>query len=199
MHKFEGQNQKNMKKKFVLPAMLLAIAMYSCSSTDTKEATTITEASAPAPSTGQSGVQDDISNPNILQIAINSKDHSTLVAAVKAAGLADALSNAGPFTVFAPTNAAFDKLPKGTVEDLLKPEKKSDLENILGYHTYVGVLNGALLQDGLEYDMVYGGKVKITKQGDKAFVNGKEIVASITASNGVIHVINEVLLPSGQK
>ena len=86
------------------------------------------------------GVKDDVSNPNIVQVAVQSKDHTTLVAAVKAAGLVDALSNAGPFTVFAPTNAAFDKLPAGTVEGLLKPEKKDALTDILGYHTYVGVL-----------------------------------------------------------
>lgn len=184
-----------MKRKFVIPALLLAVAVYACTSPATENAAATTETSAAAPATGQSGVQDDVSNPNVVQVAVSSKDHSTLVTAVKAAGLVDALSNAGPFTVFAPTNAAFDKLPKGTVEDLLKPEKKGDLENILGYHTYVGVLNGALLQDGLEYDMVFGGKVKITKQGDKVFVNGKEIVTTITASNGVIHVINEVLLP----
>jgi uncharacterized surface protein with fasciclin (FAS1) repeats len=184
-----------MKRKFVIPALLLAVAVYACSSPATENAAATTETAATAPATGQSGVQDDVSNPNVVQVAVSSKDHSTLVTAVKAAGLVDALSNAGPFTVFAPTNAAFDKLPKGTVEDLLKPAKKGDLENILGYHTYVGVLNGALLQDGLEYDMVFGGKVKITKQGDKVFVNGKEIVATITASNGVIHVINEVLLP----
>lgn len=144
---------------------------------------------------GQSGVQDDVSNPNIVQVAVGSKDHTTLVTAVKAAGLVDALSNAGPFTVFAPTNAAFDKLPAGTVEGLLKPEKKDDLTNILGYHTYVGVINGILLQDGAEYDMVFGGKVKITKDGDKTFVNGSEIVATIATSNGVIHVIGDVLLP----
>jgi uncharacterized surface protein with fasciclin (FAS1) repeats len=185
-----------MKRKFVIPALLFAVAVYACSSPAADNSAASTEAtSTAAPATGQSGVQDDVSNPNVVQVAVSSKDHSTLVTAVKAAGLVDALSNAGPFTVFAPTNAAFDKLPKGTVEDLLKPEKKGDLENILGYHTYVGVLNGALLQDGLEYDMVFGGKVKITKQGDKAFVNGKEIVATITASNGVIHVINDVLLP----
>ena len=80
------------------------------------------------------------------------------------------MSNAGPFTVFAPTNAAFDKLPAGTVEGLLKPEKKGDLENILGYHTYVGNLKIDYLQDGQEFDMVYGGKIKITKKGDKTFV-----------------------------
>jgi uncharacterized surface protein with fasciclin (FAS1) repeats len=186
-----------MKRNFLMPLMLMGVIAISCNSSSTGEtttaATTSTEAAAPAQ--GQSGVKDDVSKPNIVQIAVGSKDHSTLVTAVKAAGLVDALSNAGPFTVFAPTNAGFDKLPAGTVEELLKPEKKGDLENILGYHTYVGVLQGALLQDGLEYDMVFGGKVKITKEGDKTFVNGKEIVASISASNGIIHVINEVLLP----
>lgn len=144
---------------------------------------------------GQSGVKDETSAPNILQVAVGSKDHTTLVTAVKAAGLVDALSNAGPFTVFAPTNAAFDKLPAGTVEGLLKPEKKGDLENILGYHTYVGVLKSEYMNDGQEFDMVFGGKVKITKQGEKTFVNGSEIVASIPTANGVIHVIGDVLLP----
>lgn len=107
----------------------------------------------------------------------------------------DALSNAGPFTVFAPTNAAFDKLPAGTVEGLLKPEKKADLKNILEYHTYVGVLKAEYMQDGQEFEQVNGGKVKITKNGDKVLVNGSEIVASIVTSNGIIHVINDVLLP----
>lgn len=146
-------------------------------------------------SVGQEGVQDDVSNPNIVQVASGSKDHTTLVAAVKAAGLVTSLSNAGPFTVFAPTNAAFDKLPAGTVEGLLKPEKKGDLENILGYHTYVGNLKTEYMQDGQEFDMVYGGKVKITKEGEKTFVNGSEIVATIPTSNGIIHVIGDVLLP----
>ena len=132
---------------------------------------------------------------NIVENAVNSKDHTTLVAAVKAAGLVTSLSNAGPFTVFAPTNAAFDKLPAGTVEGLLKPEKKGDLENILGYHTYVGNLQTEYMQDGQEFDMVYGGKVKITKQGEKTFVNGSEILATIPTANGIIHVIRDVLLP----
>lgn len=144
---------------------------------------------------GQEGVQDETSNPNIVQVASGSKDHTTLVAAVKAAELVTSLSNAGPFTVFAPTNAAFDKLPAGTVDDLLKPEKKADLQNILGYHTYVGTLKVEYMQEGQEFDMVYGGKVKITKQGEKTFVNGSEIVASIETSNGIIHVIGDVLLP----
>lgn len=185
-----------MKRIFYGPMLLLSLLTASCGGGNTEnQATTASSESSPAPAVGQSGVKDDVSKPNIVQIAVSSKDHTTLVKAVQAAGLVDALSNAGPFTVFAPTNAGFDKLPAGTLDELMKPEKKSDLENILGYHTYVGVLQGALLQDGMEYDMVFGGKVKITKQGDKTFVNGKEIVASIPASNGIIHVINEVLLP----
>lgn len=188
-----------MSKKYLLPIALLGAFNYACNSGGDNQKTNTETATAPTEQVGQSGVQDDVSNPNIVQVAVGSKDHTTLVAAVKAAGLVDALSNAGPFTVFAPTNAAFDKLPPGTVEGLLKPEKKDDLENILGYHTYVGVLQGALLQDGMEYDMVYGGKVKITKQGEKVFVNGKEMVASIKASNGIIHVIGDVLLPPPAK
>jgi uncharacterized surface protein with fasciclin (FAS1) repeats len=117
------------------------------------------------------------------------------VAAVKAAELVDALSNAGPFTVFAPTNAAFDKLPAGTVDGLLKPEKKADLQNVLGYHTYVGTLKTEYMNDGQEFDMVFGGKVKITKRDGKVYVNNSEIVVSIPTSNGIIHVIGDVLLP----
>lgn len=185
-----------MKKILLGQVLLLALLAASCNGGNAGEqsASTSTE-SSPAPAVGQSGVKDDVSNPNVVQVAVGSKDHTTLVKAVQAAGLVDALSNAGPFTVFAPTNAAFDKLPAGTLDDLLKPEKKGDLENILGYHTYVGVIQGALLQDGMEYDMVFGGKVKITQQGEKTFVNGHEILATIPASNGVIHVIGDVLLP----
>jgi len=159
------------------------------------ETTTETTENTQTQNVGQEGVKDDISNPNIVQVASGSKDHTTLVAAVKAGDLVTSLSNAGPFTVFAPTNAAFDKLPPGTVDGLLKPEKKADLQNILGYHTYVGTLKIEYMQDGQEFDMVFGGKVKITKQGEKTFVNGSEIVASIETSNGIIHVIGDVLLP----
>lgn len=176
--------------------MLIAgfVAFVGCKQNSETKTETTTETTQ-AQGAGQSGVQDATSAPNIVQVAAGSKDHTTLVAAVKAAGLVDALSNAGPFTVFAPTNAAFDKLPAGTVEGLLKPEKKEDLANILGYHTYVGSLKTEYMQDGQEFDMVFGGKVKITKKGDKTFVNGSEIVASIPTSNGIIHVIGDVLLP----
>jgi uncharacterized surface protein with fasciclin (FAS1) repeats len=180
---------------FCIPISILVLAT-SCGSSTEQASKPSSESPAEAtPMTGQSGVVDATSAPNIVQVAVGSKDHTTLVAAVKAAALVDALSNAGPFTVFAPTNAAFDKLPAGTVEDLVKPENKDKLTDILGYHTYVGVINGVLLMDGAEYDMVFGGKVKITKQGDKTFVNGSEILGTIKTSNGVVHVINDVLLP----
>ena len=181
--------------------LLLVSTFYlaSCNSnTENQENQSATE-EAPAVGTGQSGVKDDDSKPNVVQVAMSSKDHTTLVAAVKAAGLVDALSNAGPFTVFAPTNAAFDKLPKGTVEGLLQADKKADLKNILEYHTYVGVLKTDYMNDGDTFEQVNGQSIKITKKGDKFFVNDvAEIVASIPTSNGIIHVINEVLLPPAQ-
>ena len=146
--------------------------------------------------TGQSGVQDDMSQKNVVQIAIGSKDHTTLVAAVKAAELVDALSNAGPFTVFAPTNAAFDKLPAGTVDGLLKPEKKDELTDILQYHVSVGVYKAESLQDGQVLGQVNGGNITISKKDGKIMVNGTAtVIASIPASNGIVHVIDGVLLP----
>lgn len=186
-----------MKEKLIPCFIVISGLFFACTNTDSGASTASSSnaGNSSAPQTGQSGVKDDISSPNIVQTAIGSKDHSTLVTAVKAAELVDALSNAGPFTVFAPTNAAFDKLPKGTVDDLLKKEKKQDLQNILGYHTYVGSLKTDYMQDGQEFDMVFGGKVKITKKESKTFVNGSVIIASIATSNGIIHVIQDVLLP----
>jgi uncharacterized surface protein with fasciclin (FAS1) repeats len=184
-----------MKKTISFLTILALFFLGSCNENkETPQEVTTSENSVDL-SVGQEGVQDEVSNPNIVQVASGSKDHTTLVTAVKAAGLVTSLSNAGPFTVFAPTNSAFDKLPTGTVDGLLKPEKKGDLENILGYHTYVGILKTEYMQDGQEFDMVFGGKVKITKEGEKTYVNGSEIVASITTSNGIIHVIGDVLLP----
>ena len=182
-----------MKNKAFLFTLVLGMALSSCSNNPQNAESAEVANTEVGP--GQSGVVDETSSPNIVQVAVGSKDHTTLVTVVKAAELVDALSNAGPFTVFAPTNAAFEKLPPGTVEGLLAPEKKEDLANILGYHTYVGSLKTAYMNDGQLYDMVYGGKVKITKKEGKTFVNGSEILASIPTSNGIIHVIGDVLLP----
>ncbi|HQW85505.1 MAG TPA: fasciclin domain-containing protein, partial [Ferruginibacter sp.] len=148
--------------------------------------------------TGQSGVKDDASEKNVVQIAIGSKDHTTLVTAVKAAELVDALSNAGPFTVFAPTNAAFEKLPAGTVDGLLKHEKKDDLTTILQYHVSLGVFKPEMFQDGQTIGQVDGGNISISKKADGIYINGTaKIIASIQAANGIVHVIDGVLLPSG--
>ena len=181
---------KNSIKTLLLASLLITFGCKQGEETTSESTSETTE----VPSGGQENVVDSTSNPNIVQTAAGSKDHTTLVTAVKAAGLVTSLSNAGPFTVFAPTNAAFDKLPAGTLDELLKPEKKGDLENVLGYHTYVGVLKTEYMQDGQEFEMVYGGKTKITKEGEKTYVNGTEILASIETSNGIIHVIGDVLL-----
>jgi len=185
---------KNKLKLNIAGCMLLLMA--ACNANKTETTTAVTESTAETTQTGQSGVKDDLSAKNVVQVAMGSKDHTTLVTAVKAAELVDALSNAGPFTVFAPTNAAFDKLPAGTVDGLLKPEKKEDLADILQYHVSVGVFKADALQDGQIIGQVNGGNIHITKKDGKIFVNETaEIVASIPASNGIIHVINTVLLP----
>ena len=185
--------KKNSKIMFVAVAVMMLSACNNSSTDQTESTATTSQSPAGA---GQSGVQDDVSAKNIVQVAIGSKDHSTLVAAVKAAELVDVLSNAGPFTVFAPTNAAFDKLPAGTVDGLLKPEKKETLQDILQYHVSVGVYQLDAFKDGQTIGQVNGGNIKITKKDGKIIINGvATIVASVPASNGIIHVIDAVLLP----
>lgn len=143
----------------------------------------------------QSNIRGDVAKANVVQVAVGSKDHSTLVTAVKAAELVDVLSNPGPFTVFAPTNAAFEKLPAGTVEGLLKPESKEALQNILEYHVFVGVLKPNMLTDGRDLGQANGDHAQIAVKNGKATINGAAIVASVPASNGIVHVIDTVLLP----
>lgn len=187
-----------MKRVLNLIFLFTIISLVACKqSADVQSTATASSGdhAAKIDGVGQSNVQDDVSNPNVVQVAVGSKDHTTLVTAVKTAGLVDALSNAGPFTIFAPTNAAFEKLPAGTVESLLKPEKNADLTNILEYHTYVGVLNTNIMRDGQEFEQVNGKKVKISVKDGKYYVNDSEIVGTVKASNGIIHVINDVLLP----
>ncbi len=184
------------KSKLIVGCCTLALFVACNSGTETPVASTETTAESAAPLTGQSGVQDDVSQKNVVQIAVGSKDHTTLVAAVKAAELVDVLSNAGPFTVFAPVNAAFDKLPAGTVDGLLKPESKEALQDILQYHVSAGVYNADQFSDGQVIGQVNGGNITLSVKDGKVIINGKAtIVASIKASNGIIHVIDEVLLP----
>lgn len=144
---------------------------------------------------GQSNVKDPDSQPDVVDIAVGSPDHTTLVAALKAAGYVDELSNAGPFTVFAPTNAAFDKLPAGTVETLVKPENKEKLRNILEYHVFVGVVTEAYVKDGMKLNQVNLENVVLNKKDGKMTVNGANILGSARGSNGVVYIIDTVLLP----
>lgn len=133
---------------------------------------------------------------NIVQAVIDSKDHQIFVSTLKAAQLIDALSNAGPYTVFAPNNSAFEKLPATKLQSLLTADKKDDLDFLLGYHTYVGILKTDQMQSGDEFEMVYGGRIKVKKVGNQVFVNGTPILGSIETANGIVHVIGDVLLPS---
>jgi uncharacterized surface protein with fasciclin (FAS1) repeats len=131
----------------------------------------------------------------VVAIAAGNADFSTLVAAVKAAGLAETLSGAGPFTVFAPTNAAFAKLPAGTVEGLLKPENKEKLAAILTYHVVPGKVMAADVKSGM-VKTVQGGKLDVKASSDGVTVDGAKVVKTdIVGSNGVIHVIDSVVLP----
>ena len=146
---------------------------------------------------------------DIIDNAVNSKDHTTLVAAVKAAGLVETLQSAGPFTVFAPTNEAFNKLPAGTVETLVKPENKATLTKILTYHVVAGKVSAAQLLAKIKagkgkavLNTVSGGTLTAMAKGKKIYLvdekGGKSwvTIADVNQSNGVIHVVNSVLMPN---
>lgn len=182
-------------KKSLLMVALVSLAIISCkkSENNTNDSTTTTTEAA---SGGQEAVVDEDSAPTIVKLAVGNKDLSTLVTAVQAAELTTSLSNAGPFTVFAPVNEAFDKLPAGTVDDLLKPENKGKLSDILGHHTYVGVIKTEQMTDGQNLGMVDGKNITIKIVNGKPTVNGTvNIIASVPAANGMVHVVDGVILP----
>lgn len=146
---------------------------------------------------------------NIVENAVNSKDHTTLVAAVTAAGLVDTLKSAGPFTVFAPVNSAFDKLPAGTVDTLLKPENKATLVKILTYHVVAGNMDSKKIAKAIKkgkgtatFTTVSGGKLMAAMEGSKLVLTdekgGKSTVtiADVKQSNGVIHVVDTIVMPN---
>jgi len=142
------------------------------------------------------------SSKDIVDNAVNSKDHTTLVAAVKAAGLVPTLKGAGPFTVFAPTNAAFGKLPAGTVDNLVKPENKATLTKILTYHVVPGKLAASDLKDGMKLKTAEGEELTVKKDDGKVWIvdakGGRSMVtiSNVNQSNGVIHVVDTVLMPA---
>ncbi len=190
-----------MKPKSILRVLLCVSAslLLNHCEKSASPAASGSESESAAPVSGQSAVADDVSQKDVVKVAVGSPAHTTLVTAVKAAELVDVLSNAGPFTVFAPTNAAFDKLPKGTVESLLKPENKEKLADILQYHVAVGGYKEEMLTDGKTLNMANGGNVKISVKDGKIILNGTATVtATVAASNGIVHVIDGVLLPPAQ-
>jgi uncharacterized surface protein with fasciclin (FAS1) repeats len=187
---------KSTRLKFMAIA-IMAIATFSVSTTYAqKEKTTMVGGAKMYPS------------KNIIENAVNSKDHTTLVAAVKAAGLVETLSGTGPFTVFAPTNEAFNKLPKGTVDMLLKPENKGKLSGILTYHVIAGRLDSKALMMKIKeghgkakIKTVQGEELTFMQKGMELWVidskgnNAMITIKDVYQSNGVIHVINMVLMP----
>ena len=180
-----------------LAFLLIIVLLFSCKN----EASQHTDMNSSANDVtsenkqGQAFIEDESSTPNVLQIAINSPDHTTLVAAVQAAGLENALVNAGPLMVFAPTNEAFNALPEGTVEDLLKPENKDALSNILKHHVTAGNYSKDFLKKFKKLGQANDQNTTVEVKGDDVFVGGAKIIASIEAGNGIVHVVDKVILP----
>lgn len=183
---------KLVKQPFALFALcaLIVPGTPSCSKSETaqEETTEITHRSNIPP----------MAPDNIVSLALESADHTTLVAAIQAAEYVTSVAASGPLTVFAPTNAAFDALPEGTVEGLLKPEAADDLREILKYHVTTSGLQTSSFSDGQVISMANGKKVTMGVDGDKYTINGANIVASVKASNGVLHIIDAVLLPPSE-
>mgnify|MGYP005813195135 CR=1 FL=1 len=177
-----------------LPILALVTILMACGGSSQQE--NAQSSTTVAPGLGQSAVKDDVSNPNIVQVAVGSPDHTTLVAALKAAEYVDALTNVGPFTVFAPTDAAFAALPAGTVESLVKKENQRKLRDILEYHVLLGVYKAENFVNGQKIGTAEGGSVTMELQSDGTIlVNGAKILGSVQTSNGMIHVVDRVLLP----
>ena len=187
-----------MKKNILLSsALVLTFTFFGCkeegnSQPVPSDSTTNTEVQE---NQGQAFIEDDESQPNVLDIAMDSEDHTTLVAAVKAAGLENSLVNAGPLMVFAPTNEAFAALPEGTVEDLLKPENKPKLAYILKHHVTPGNYDKEFLKKFKKLGQASNQNVTVTTEGDDVYVGGAKIIASIPAGNGIVHVVDKVIIP----
>jgi|TARA_R110000787_G_scaffold129264_2_gene241089 uncharacterized surface protein with fasciclin (FAS1) repeats len=185
---------------------IFILVITSCNSGEKKDTNTTTntttEKASDSKEKGQAFIADDGSTPNVLQIAIGSPDHTTLVAAVQAADLENVLVNAGPLMVFAPTNDAFAALPEGTVETLLKPENKNTLADILKYHVTPGNYSKDFLKkafNGKELGQANNQYVLVEVKGDDVYVGGAKIIGSVNAGNGIVHVIDKVMLPATEK
>lgn len=189
---------KHLLNSFLIAGTLIFMGACGGGTTDSSEAgnSDVAENNTPL---GQASVVDSESDPNILTVAIGSPDHTTLVAAVQAAHIEHVLVNAGPLTVFAPTNAAFAKLPEGTVDNLLLPENVGTLATILTRHAAPGSYDIEALKKearkGRKLYMATGDYLEVTQEGDDVFVNGIKVLASVQTSNGIVNVVDEVILP----
>lgn len=190
-----------MKSRILIIAVLLTFSFTSCKKeAQQAEGAGSENVSEPKEQKGQSGVKDDESAANALQVAKSIEDFSTLVAAIEAAGVEDAVVNAGPLTIFAPLNTAFAKLPEGTVENLVKPENKATLSFILVNH--VAPANYPIKQlkkeakKGRKLYMASGKYLVVENKDGEIYVGGTKILKTVQVSNGWIHVIDDVLVPA---
>ena len=188
----------NLKMLFSVIIVLLFMSCKNEANQQTNNESTTTVNEQTDKTKGQAFVKDDEGTPNVLQIAIGSKDHTTLVAAVQAADLENVLVNAGPLMVFAPTNEAFAALPEGTVENLLKPENKNALANILKYHVTPGNYSKDFLKKFKKLGQANNQYVTVEVKGDDVFIGGAKILGSVKAGNGIVHVIDKVMLPPSE-
>ena len=184
--------------KYIVGLFVLLFAMNSCKNeaNNTENSTSVEATTTTSKEQGQAFIEGDVSTPNVLQIAIGSPDHTTLVAAVQAADLENVLVNAGPLMVFAPTNAAFDALPPGTVEELLKPENKEKLAAILKHHVTAGNYNKDFLKKFKKLGQADDTSTTVEVKGDDVYIGGAKILGSVEAGNGIVHVVDKVILPT---
>ncbi|THD69142.1 fasciclin domain-containing protein [Robertkochia marina] len=183
-------------------ALLVLFVMVGCkqSSSGTTEAPGNNAATTDQYSKeqGQAFIEGDVGKPNVLQIALGSEDHTILVKAVQAADLENALVNAGPLMVFAPTDEAFEALPEEALNDLLKPENKDALANILKYHVTPGNYTKDFLKKFKKVGQANDQSAPVEVKGDDVYVGGAKIIASVPAGNGIVHVVDKVMLPPSE-
>lgn len=186
---------KSILKIFILAVLIAGV--ISCRTNEEAEPESTEEVSEKTSQErqGQAFIKDDLSQPTVLDIAIGSDDHKTLVAAVQAAELENVLVNAGPLMVFAPTDEAFAALPDGTVEDLLKPENKVKLAQILKHHVTPGKYDKEFLKKFKKLGQASDLSIPVEVKGEDVYVGGAKIIASVPAGNGIVHVVDKVIIP----
>lgn len=183
---------KHILRSFI-PAVLASLFLVACGNTESENKTN----SGDTATNADTAPVEQTMSKNVVETAMGSADHTTLVTAVKTAGLVETLSGTGPFTVFAPTNAAFAALPAGTLDELLKPESKDKLTSILTYHVVPGKVMSSQLSDGQKVTTVNGQELTVSIKDGKVMINGANVTAAdLDCSNGVIHVIDAVVLPA---